>query len=251
MMVVKEKFNVINGAESIYIDGNHIGVLLCHGFNGTPQSMEYLANRLAKKGFTILAPRLSGHGTHINDLEHVHYSDWIHNLLAAYKKLGETCSDIFIVGQSMGGALTLQLASLNLDIKGIFLLNPAITDVSYQIYENKSYPAFIDEGRPDIKDETAFEITYDQVPIKAVNELLSLMEDTREKINHVSCPITIFKSIVDHVVPPSNSEFIYEQVQSKKKTIIPLHHSYHVASMDFDKELIAEEINKSIHNSTN
>ncbi|MGG3889699.1 alpha/beta hydrolase [Metabacillus fastidiosus] len=246
-MVVKEKVNVINGAESFYIGGNHIGVLLCHGFNGTPQSMTDIGHLLAKKGFTIFAPRLSGHGTAPSDLERFHYRDWINNIFTAYNQLKEKCSEIFIVGQSMGGALTLQLAAQEREIKGIYLLNPAINDVSYHIYKNKTSPAFIDEGKPDIKDKTVFEIAYDKVPIKAVNELLSLMKDTESKVHEVSCPITIFKSTVDHVVPPSNSEFIYEHVQSKIKRVIPLHNSYHVASMDFEKDFIAEEIGTSIH----
>ncbi|WP_235189307.1 carboxylesterase [Exiguobacterium sp. NG55] len=60
-------YPVIPGAGAFYYEGNEIGILLCHGFNGTPQSVQDVGIELMKQGFTVYAPRLKGHGTHPED----------------------------------------------------------------------------------------------------------------------------------------------------------------------------------------
>ncbi|WP_226671366.1 alpha/beta hydrolase [Metabacillus litoralis] len=240
-------YPVINGAESIYFSGNHIGILLCHGFNGTPQSMQFIGEQLSTYGYTISIPRLSGHGTYYLEMEDCTYNDWISDLQTAYEQLKTSCSTVYIVGQSMGGALTLQLAARNQHINGVFLINAAVTEVAYQDLIDSKTPRFIDEDSPDIKKDSVFEITYDKVPLNAIQQLLSLMEDTKKKVEQVTCPAVIFKSAIDNVVSPSNSDFILNNVTSKNKKQIVLENSYHVASMDYDAPLIVDSIHKNIN----
>jgi carboxylesterase len=237
---------VIDGAESLFFSGEEVGVLLCHGFNGTPQSMQYIGEQLFKYGYTVSIPRLNGHGTHYLDMETSSYKDWISDLQTAYNNLKEQCKKVFIIGQSMGGALTLQVAANNPTVDGIFLINAAVTDVCYKEFRNKITPLYVQEGSPDIKRPSAFEITYDKVPLKAIHQLLHLMEDTKNKVTYVSSPTVIFKSAIDHVVPPSNSEFIFDQVNTLEKNMIVLQNSYHVASMDYDAQFIVDNIHQHI-----
>lgn len=244
----KNTYPVINGAESLYFSGNQTGILLCHGFNGTPQSMQYIGEQLSRYGYTVSIPRLSGHGTHYKEMENSKYETWISDLESAYEQLKSSCSSIFIVGQSMGGALTLQLAAKKQHIDGVFLINAAVTEVAYENLKDVQSPRFINEGKPDIKKPSVFEITYDKVPIKAIHQLLALMEDTKKKITQVSCPTFIFKSAIDHVVSPGNSDFILHYVSSDIKKQTVLEHSYHVASMDYDAQLIVDTIHKDINN---
>ncbi|KKI92229.1 hypothetical protein WQ54_10420 [Bacillus sp. SA1-12] len=239
---------VINGAESLFIPGNKIGVVLCHGFNGTPQSMQYIGEQLSKCGYTVSIPRLNGHGTHYLDMEKSSYETWITDLQRAYRGLKKECEKVFIVGQSMGGALTLQVAANNPDVDGIFLINAAVTDVSYKEFRGIMEPRFVEEGSPDIKKPAVFEITYDKVPVKAIHQLLDLMDDTKMNVSKVTCPTIIFKSAADHVVPPANSEFIFQHVSTSKKKMIVLGNSYHVASMDYDAPYIVDSIDHQIKN---
>jgi carboxylesterase len=241
---------VIDGAESQFFKGNKIGVVLCHGFNGTPQSMQSIGEKLAEYGFTVSIPRLNGHGTHYLDMESSSYKSWVSDLEEAYNDLKQQCERVFIVGQSMGGALTLQVAAKNPEVDGIFLINAAVTDVSYKEFCNKVTPLFVHEGSPDIKKAAVFEIAYDKVPIKAIHQLLHLMEDTKNKVSHVSSPTVIFKSAIDHVVPPTNSDYIYSQVNTIDKKVITLQNSYHVASMDNDAPFIVDTIYQHINKLT-
>jgi carboxylesterase len=237
---------VVDGAESLFIPGNEIGVLLCHGFNGTPQSMQYIGEQLSTYGYTVFIPRLNGHGTHYLDMETSTYEDWIFDLKTAYNSLKQQCAKVFIVGQSMGGALTLQVAANNPTVDGIFLINAAVTDVSYKEFSNHVKPVYVHEGSPDIKKPSVYEITYDKVPLKAIHQLLHLMEDTKRNVSRVSSPTIIFKSAIDHVVHPSNSEFIFDHVNTLEKNMIVLQNSYHVASMDYDAPIIVDNINQHI-----
>lgn len=240
---------VIPGAESFFYPGNSIGILICHGFNGTPQSVRYIGESLATKGFTVYAPRLQGHGTDEFEMETTHYQEWIQNIEAAYRKLKQTCTHVFAIGQSMGGTLVLDLAT-KLPCDGILTINAALQVPEYRVYRNQSAPRFIAEGAPDIKDNNTSEITYDRVPITAINQLLSLMEHTSKHLENISCPVLLFHSPEDHVVPAHCSNQIYDSVTSHSKKLISLENSYHVASLDYDKEKIVEHAYHFIKNSS-
>ncbi len=245
------KSKVIAGAEPFLFKGNGVGILLSHGFLGTPQSVRELGEWLHKFGFTVYAPRLTGHGTSIYDIEDSKYTDWLNDLEAGYLKLKETCHDVFIVGQSMGGALSLQLAAKFPDIKGAITINAALHVPAYDQYRNVFGPHFVAEGAPDIKDPQAFEITYDSVPLSAIHELQKVIELTADQLENVHTPILVLTSKSDHVVPPADSRKILREVSSTFKQQIMLENSYHVASLDFDKQIIAKSCYDFIKKFTN
>jgi esterase/lipase len=92
----------------LFFEGNEIGVLVSHGFTGTTQSMRYLGESLAGEGgFTVIGPRLKGHGTDPADMATSTAEEWIRGLEAALAELQPRCKKIFITGLSMGGILTL------------------------------------------------------------------------------------------------------------------------------------------------
>ncbi|WP_041808424.1 alpha/beta hydrolase [Evansella cellulosilytica] len=233
--------SIIQGAEAFHLKGNDVGILLCHGFVGTPQSMETIGRKFAAKGFTVRAPRLTGHGTDPYDFEKATYHDWITDLEENYLELKKTCSQIFVVGQSMGGLLALIIAGRFKDIAGVITLNVAYEVPGLEMYRNKISPRFIEESAPDIKNKNVHEITYPYIPITAINELLSVAQYTKQHIHQVECPVLLFRSSVDHVVPPESTNDAYDQLQTTQKEIITLTNSYHVASMDYDNEKIIND----------
>ncbi|MFC3886221.1 alpha/beta hydrolase [Bacillus songklensis] len=243
---MKEKYPVIQGAESFYFEGNEVGILISHGFMGTPQSVRFLGESLAKHGYTVYGPRLKGHGTHCRDLEKATSAEWFQSLEEGYKRLKRKCSAIFVMGQSMGGTLTLHLANKYGDIRGIILINSALTIPSLEYLRGKSSPRWVPEGKPDIKAKGVFEITYSQAPLTAIHELQQLMEATPPLLPNIAIPVLGMKSSVDHVVPPENTVFIMKNIGSFKKNAVTLHNSYHVASMDNDKEQIVRHCHQFI-----
>ncbi|MGE6379169.1 alpha/beta hydrolase [Peribacillus muralis] len=241
---------VISGAEHFFFPGNSIGILICHGFNGTPQSVRFLGESFAAKGFTVFAPRLSGHGTDEFEMEACHYQEWIQEVETAFAELKKRCTNVFAIGQSMGGALVIDLAT-KVACDGILTINAALQVPEYEKYRNKSVPRFILEGKPDIKADNVKEIAYDRVPIIAVNQLLTIMEHTDTQLQKITCPFMLFHSPEDHVVPDSCSHHIYETVLSDDKELISLDNSYHVASLDHDKDYIIATSYRFIQKHTN
>ena len=207
---------------------------------GTPQSVRYIGKRLTEYGYSVLAPRLKGHGTHYFDLEKCQYKDWFESLERGYQELKQHCTHIFVLGQSMGGTLAFWLAQKYRDIKGIISINAALTLPAYEHLRGKTIPRFLDEGNSDIKEKGIYEITYSKTPIHAIHELQALMNLTPAILPKIQCPVLGFKSIVDHVVPPENTDTILKTIGSDVKKRIILKNSYHVASMDHDKEQIVK-----------
>ena len=237
-----DKYPILPGAEPFFFKGNDIGVLISHGFVGTPQSIRFLGEYIASQGYAVHAPRLKGHGTHYEDMERCTYKDWIQSLEDGYHFLKQHCRDIFMIGQSMGGTLTINLASKYLDIQGVVLINAAMTTIPVmEEFKVKQGPRFIDEGPPDIKAADVQEIAYKKAPIQSIKQLLSLMDVTQKKLPNVTSPMLAFQSVEDHIVPPENTEYIMAHIQSDFRKTIPLYNSYHVASMDNEKEFIAEQ----------
>lgn len=238
------RYSILQCASPIHFPGNKTGVLVIHGFTGTTQSMRFLSEQFRDAGYTVMAPRLSGHGTAPQDMASKTYIDWIFDVESALAKLKETCSTIFVVGLSMGGTLALYLAEKHSEIAGIMPINAAIDmpDIKrdYETFTEQA-KRYVDGIGSDVKDEEVKELAYRQTPVQSMEQLLLLMEEVHEKLSLVKMPALIFSSKIDHVVPPENSQYIYDTIRSEHKTLVSLENSYHVATIDHDKEYIASK----------
>ncbi|GEN52560.1 alpha/beta hydrolase [Halobacillus faecis] len=230
---------VMHGAEEMRFEGNEVGILVSHGFTGTTQSMKPLVEAYARSGYTVCCPRLKGHGTTPEDMESTSHLDWVKSIEEGYAWLKERCSKVFVVGLSMGGTLALYMASEHRDIEGVIPINAAI-DIPALENSQGMDERFIDAIGSDIKDPETVELAYDRTPVKSIGELVTLMGKVKDRLDEIHCPIMIFVSDEDHVVPPHNSEVIFESVFSEHKEIIHLENSYHVATLDHDKDMIIE-----------
>jgi len=237
---------ILRGAEPFFFEGNKIGCLVSHGFTGTPQSMRFLGEYLAREGgLTVIGPRLKGHGTAPEDMAQSTAEEWIRDLEAALKTLRERCDKIFVTGLSMGGTLTLYMAAMHADVfrgavpinGAVFLNSPDLAGLAFMA----NAPAVIPGVGSDIKQPGVTELAYPVVPVPAIRQLYALMGVTRELLPRVTCPTLVFQSRDDHVVNPQNAPYIVEQVGTVDKRLVWLDHSYHVATLDNDKELIAGE----------
>ena len=248
-------FTNVPETQPFFFEGNEVGVLVSHGFTGSPQSMRYLGEYLHRAGgFTVLGPRLTGHGTTPEDMANSTAEQWVRSLENALDKLKERCRVIFITGLSMGGTLSLYMAAAHAaDIRGtipingaLFLNNPDLAGLAFM----KDAPAVIQGVGSDIKEPGIVEMAYPVVPVPAIRQILGLMAATREMLPRVTCPLLIFQSREDHVVPPPNGDEILARAGSVQKELVWLDHSYHVATLDYDKERIASETVRFIQKHT-
>jgi pimeloyl-ACP methyl ester carboxylesterase len=120
---------ILPGAEPFTHDGSgEIGVLLCHGFTGSPQSMAPWGAALADAGFTVMCPLLPGHGRTWQEMNRTTWPDWYREVDQAFGGLVERCRTVFVFGLSMGGTLALRLAERHgSSVAGLVLVNPSVT----------------------------------------------------------------------------------------------------------------------------
>jgi len=223
---------------------SRIGVLLIHGFTGSPASMTPWGKALSEHGWTIRVPRLPGHGSRWQDMNLTTWEDWYAEAERNLRELQATCDQVFVCGLSMGGSLTLRLAEKHgSDIAGIVLVNPAVhserPDRHLLPVISKFLKAFSGISN-DIAKPGQDEVAYGKIPLKAAHSLSQLWKLIKSDIAQVTQPVILFRSLQDHVVEASNAQWILEHVSSADKEEVLLENSFHVATLDYDAPLIQE-----------
>ena len=238
---------VMGGAEPFEFPGGdgpdgRTGVLLVHGFTGTPMSMRPWGEHLAAEGFAVRCPLLPGHGTtwqHCNDHRH---DQWTAMVDDAFDQLRADCDRVFVAGLSMGGTLSTRLAELRPDeLAGLILVNPSLLT---QRLDAKLLPLIArvtGSWAPiasDIKKPGVTELAYPKLPTRAMMQLRTLWAATRADLARVTTPVIVFHSAEDHIVEPINSQVLLDGISSTDTTEVVLRDSYHVATLDNDAPAI-------------
>jgi carboxylesterase len=236
---------VIKGAEPFGFDGDETGVLLIHGYTGSPQGLRMWGEHLNnKEGFTVLCPRLPGHGTSHQDLATTRWEDWVGEAEMSLRGLRERCSTIFLCALSMGGAIALDIAARQPDVvKGLTLVNPFLytDDPRAKLAPLLGkLPLFVKGVGNDVADPSQRELAYSKVPTKSTASMLPALARVRAELPKVQAPALLMVSRQDHVVKTGNTQLIYDTIASKEKEIVWLERSYHVATLDYDRDLIFE-----------
>ncbi len=222
-----------------------IGVLVCHGFTGSPASMRPWATALAERGFAVEMPRLPGHGTTWQEMNKTGWADWYAEAARAFERLCAANDTVVLAGLSMGGALMLRLAADHPDrVAGVVVVNPAVATERKDVlalpllkHVIGSFPAI---GN-DIKKPGVDEHAYPKTPLRAAASMMAAWKPLRADLVRVTAPLLYFKSATDHVVDPSSQKIILGSVASPDVELRMLEESYHVATLDNDAPLIFEE----------
>lgn len=216
------------------------GVLLVHGFTGSPHSMRAWAEHLESDGYQVAVPRLPGHGTSWQELAITEWTDWYAAVEREFLALRHDCELVFVCGLSMGGTLALLLAERQGDrLAGIVLVNAVVTSTDRRAL---ALPAmrWLVPSLAGIADDIAKpgvnEGGYDRTPLHAAYSMTRLWRHVRDQLGLVNQPLLVFRSLEDHVVDPSSGRAILASVSSSDVTEHLLRRSYHVATMDYDAD---------------
>ena len=96
--------------------GDDRGVLLLHGFAGTPFETRPLGERLHRAGFTVEGPVLVGHDRDVAALDATTWRDWVGGAQEELVALAARCRRVAVVGLSLGGLIALHLARVHGDL---------------------------------------------------------------------------------------------------------------------------------------
>ncbi len=251
-MTTSESPSVLPGAEPWShaapdpAGGRAPGVLVIHGFTGNPSSMRGIAEAFAAAGFHVELPRLPGHGTTLDEMQATRWADWTAEVEAGYQRLAARSSKVVAAGLSMGGSLSLWAALQHPEIAGLICINPATEPPDDE--SRAAVAAVLADGTDvlpaigsDIADPDMAESAYDATPIRP---LVSLIDDGLTPLStryaELSMPLLLFTSRGDHVVEPVQSEHLAANYGGDVDHRW-LERSYHVATLDFDRDVIAVE----------
>jgi carboxylesterase len=232
-------------SEALRLFAGKTGVLMLHGFTGSPASIKPWAIALHERGLSVSAPRLPGHGTHWEDLNKVTWQDWYESVEREFLELKKQCDQVFVAGFSVGGALALRLSQIRgSEIAGTILLNPSIYDERARF---KLVPAlsmflpFVKGGPGDVAKPGAPKHGYDRIPLRGLNQVRKLWEVVERDLYLVDLPLMVAYSLNDHVVHPVCSETIIDNVYSSDIREVVFEKSFHNVALDYDAELLNDE----------
>ncbi|KNH20883.1 esterase [Arthrobacter sp. ZBG10] len=222
------------------VGGARTGVVLSHGFTGSPHGLRAWAEAFAAAGFAVRMPLLPGHGTSWQDLARTRWQQWHNALDEAYLDLDAQCDQVFAAGLSMGGALALRIAATR-PVAGVVLVNPGLVldDPRAPLagilkLVLKSTPPISNDILKPGMDEGA----YLRTPVAAAHELNKMFKDTVRLLPRVTAPVQVYRSTVDHVVSDSSIAALRRGLTHAPLELVRLENSYHVATMDNDADRI-------------
>ena len=224
-----------------------LGILIVHGFTGSPHSLHPLAAYLTGKGYPVELPRLPGHGTHWRDMAVTHYTDWIDSVEQAYERLTGAGYRVIVIGMSMGGCLAAHLAARR-PVAGTVLINPFFVDVNplMRIAHRVApvMPVMRSIGS-DIAVPGVDEGAYARTPTASIRQLHLLGVETRELLPKLHAPVLYLRSVSDHTVTDASHRYFLQHVSASVE-FKWLTRSYHVATLDYDAELVKEFTHKFV-----
>jgi carboxylesterase len=237
---------ILPNSEPFFKQQSENGLLMLHGFTASPFEFKEFSEVFIEKNFSISVPLLRGHGKKVEELENCQWYQWFEDAKKALFDLRKSCKKVFVIGQSMGGTLALHLAA-HYQIEGLVLLAPGLflkQKGSALLPAISGLKKYINKkGGPDIKNEVsrAKAVSYDKTPVRGIIELNKLFAHVKHDLPEIYVPTLIFHSKQDHVIDYKSSEYIYKNILSKEKRILTLTNSFHVLSLDNDKNIIKKE----------
>jgi carboxylesterase len=225
--------------------GRKIGVLLSHGFTGSPASITPWGEHLGQLGYAVEVPRLPGHGTTWQEMNTTTWDDWYGELTRVFDKLCLENDAVVVGGLSMGAALALRLAAEHADrVAGVIVVNPAVAIGRFDVklvpvlkHLVPSMPGIIN----DIKKPGGDEHGYTRTPLKALHTMIRGWRQLVAELPEIKAPVLYFRSTVDKVVDGLSEPLILEGISSDDVTMVRLENSYHVATIDNDAPEIFEK----------
>ena len=223
-----------------YFEGNEIGVLLIHGFTASPVEMYPMGEYLAGQGLTVLGVQLAGHGTTPEDLAKTGWRDWVASAQQGLERLRSEKEQVYVVGYSLGGVITLHLASRFPMNGAVVLATPThLSDWRLNLVPlAKFFIRFISMDGPESPDPAvrAQFWCYDRAPVRCVDELRRFIRQTRRELPQIEVPLLIMHADLDQTVPPDCPQEIHDRTASTDKAVLRFANSTHSLPLESERE---------------
>ena len=241
MMFSKERHQTINQQQTASADANPFlldpgsakatGVLVVHGFLASPAEVRGFAEKLVSAGFRVHGVRLKGHGTSPWDLRDRSWEDWQESVNQGYELMASLSSRVVMVGFSTGGALALRLAAerpsalagvaavavpLKFQNKNMVFV-PLMHRANRLVRWVSSYEGIMPFRASENTEHP--EINYRHMPIRGLYELRRMVDELKDQLAHVQCPVRLVQGDKDPVVVPESAGLIHKLLGTEQKEL--------------------------------
>jgi carboxylesterase len=213
--------------------------------------MRMLGDSLSQENYTILAPRLAGHATQVQDITRSTWEDWVSSVEDGLNLL-KGCTDRQVVmGLSMGGVLAL-IAAARFDLAGVVTFSapsslPGDPRAKF-LPVLKYFIRKVNKGKPDWQNLEAANDhkDYPYYPTAAILQLKSLIEVMQPELHNVRIPALLVQSRQDHGIPADSMDQLFSSISSTDKSKFWVENSGHVVIREPERELIFAEVKKFV-----
>jgi len=226
--------------DDFFWEGNQTGILLIHGFTATTAEVRLMAEKLHQAGFTVAGPLLPGHGTHPDDLNRATWGMWLEKTKQFYEKCARRCDRVFVIAESMGALLAIELAAQHPEVDGLMLFAPAINvDGLWAARLLAPFKAYLKKSGED--DGLPWK-GYTVYPLKAVVEMLKLQKHAQKQLPKIKQPTLIFTGEHDQTISEESVNIILNNLGSSQKEHIHLANSPHCILLDGELDLAFQHV---------
>lgn len=214
------------------------GILLIHGFTGSPLELKPLVDHFRGIGYSLYVPLLAGHGTTPEEMRRTNRFDWFQSVEEGYEQLLQAGNQvIYAAGLSMGGLLALQLAR-KYPLRAIATLSSPIFVHDKRIRHSRwlkyilPYKRRTERKAPHIENNI---VAYPKTPLSCIHSLHELIEEVKNQLSQIHTPIMVVQGNKDETVDPLSADYIYKHIGSNYKRIHHYPNSSHIITLDHDR----------------
>lgn len=259
----KEKINAFRG--SLVMPGGRIGVLLAHSLGGNPIELRFVAQGLARQGYTVYCPLIPGLGGNTDTLGLSSWQDWYSAFETAHDELKAHCDVVIVGGLSAGSMLALRLARERAnDVHGLLLFAPTIWPNGWAIPLHFNLFALVyhkwvaslmrlrQRAPYGIKDERIRNFVIDSFKSEGrpledlfgrggglVWEFKALARDVRRRLGEITQHAAIFHPREDDQSDISNAFKLQRKLAGLVEVTV-LDDSYHMVTLDRQRSVVVE-----------
>ena len=251
---------------SYFQAGSKTGFLLIHGLTGTPIELRYIANGLARAGFTVSVPQLAGHCGTIEDLKATRWQDWYQSAEDALLELRKTCDLVLVGGLSMGAVIALKLAANHpetVDGTTLFaptfrfdgwsmpwygrlfdLVNDTWTADRFLFTEREPYGIknirFREFVMNAVSGDDSSEAGLPGTPGRSLMQFRYLTKIVDRELGLIRQPALVLHPREDDKASLSNVEYLQRRLGGRVTTVV-LEDCYHLITLDQQRDVVLEE----------
>jgi len=230
-----------------------LGVLNLHGFTSSLDCVNGLNPYIEALGLPYRMPTLRGHMQTPEALVGVRWPDWYADAEAALKDLLTEADKVIVVGLSMGGLVTLQLAAEHPNEVDSIVLISAALKLANPLAPGNALSFLRPVVRrlvrwwamnPNYTDKECekCDTCYRRAPMDAILSFLEYTAYIEGRLSDVRAPAFIVHSQKDQTAHPKSAQIIYDRIASTDKRLVWFERTSHEMMLDLERVQVFETV---------